>query len=310
MKNETGSSSRKDHRVKTRYVSGFINLNPLRLFLILILFTAIPVTQAADTIKIQLTYLHQVPDGLHTQGYITINQKLFTPDDTLFREINYDRKTKQISDYIFYFYRDHRLFTEECYNANDSLLYIRHFEYDAAGNVLAVSTFEMQNKLLTLTRKESNLYKPENRLSQKIIKQEGKKIQKIRYAYNESGQLIRESRKNKPVFFDGIRSESLTCQYAPDGKLNRMSVSTKSTDRGTSIRKEDYGYNEKGLLSETKISDEKDELVMTKTYRYLSSGAKSIYQETDRDGMIVSLLQYDYKKHYMNQGTQTSSFNK
>src|SRR4030043_1105512 len=143
MKNKTGSSARKDHRVETRYVNGFIKLNSLRLCLILILFAAIPVTQAADTIKIHLTYLHQIPDGLHTQGYITINQKFFTPDDTLFREINYDRKTKQISNYIFYFYRDNRLFTEECYNAHDSLLFIRHFEYDVAGNVLAVSTFEM-----------------------------------------------------------------------------------------------------------------------------------------------------------------------
>jgi hypothetical protein len=285
-------------------------LMPVRLFLMLILFSYVPPTQAADTLKIHLTYLHLVPDGLHTKGYITINQKFFTPDDTLFREINYDSTTKQISSYIFYFYRDNRLFTEECYNAHDSLLYIHHYEYDKEGNVLAVSTFQTQNNRLTLVRKESNLYKPENRLAQKITLQNRKKIQKIRYAYNKSGQLIGESRKNKPSFFEGIRSESLTNQYGPNGKLAQLVIVTKSTDHGTFVRKEDYSYNEKGLLSETKVMNEKGELLMTRSLKYFDSGAKSLYQETDRDGLITKLLQYDYKKHYMNKGNQTSSFNK
>ena len=310
MKNKSGSAIGKVHGVKTRCARSFIMLKPMILFLIILFFSAIQATQAADTLKIHLTYLHLVPDGLHTQGYITINQKFFTPDDTLFREINYDSTTKQISSYIFYFYRDNRLFTEECYNAHDSLLYIRHFEYSYEGNILAVSTFNMQNNLLTLERKESNLYKPENRLAQKITMQNGKKIQKIRYAYNTSGQLIGESRKNKPAFFEAIRSQNLTYQYGPDGKLTQLILLTKSTDHGTSIRKEEYSYNEKGLLSETKIRNEKDELIMTRSLKYLNSGAKSLYQETDKEGRITKLFQYDYKKHYMNKGTQLSSFNK
>jgi hypothetical protein len=310
MKNKSWFAMGRYYRVKIRLDIGLILRNPIRLFMIIFHFAAIPAMQAADTLKIQLTYLHYIPDGKHTQGHITINQKFFTPDDTLFREINYDSITKQISNYIFYFYRDHRLFTEECYNAHDSLLYIHHFEYNPEGNVLAVSTFEMKNNMLTLTRKESNLYKPGNRLAQKITRQNGKKIQKIGYAYNESGQLIGESRKNKPAFFDGIRSESHTYLYGPDGKLEQLVIITKSSDQGTSIRKEDYGYNEKGLLSEIKISNEKDELILTRSFQYLDSGSKSLYQETGSDGLIMHLLQYDYKKHYMNKGIQVSSFNK
>jgi len=106
----------------------------------------------------------------------------------------------------------------------------------------------------------------------------------------------------------GIRSDRIGYQYGSDGKLTQLYRLVKSTENGTSIRKEENSYNEKDLLSETKISNEKDELVMTKTYRYLTSGAKSIYQETDKEGLIVKLLQYDYKKHYMNMGTQKSAF--
>jgi hypothetical protein len=310
MKNKTGSATAKDQGLKSRLVVSSIMLTPVRLCLIVILFSPIPVTQAADTLKIQLTYQHIIPDGKHTKGYITIKQRFFTPDDTLFREINYDTATRQISSYIFYFYRDNHLFTEECYNQHDTLLYIHNYEYDKEGNVMAVLTFERRNDQLTLVRKESNLYKPENRLAQKTTLQDGKKIQKIRYAYNKSGQLTRESRKDKPLFYNGIRSENITCQYGPDGKLRQLVTLTKSTDHGTFTRKEDYSYNEKGLLSETKVSNDKDELIMTRTLKYLDSGAKSVYQETDRDGLITKLLQYDYKKHYMNKGNQVSSFNR
>jgi hypothetical protein len=43
-------------------------------------------------------------------------------------------------------------------------------------------------------------------------------------------------------------------------------------------------------------------------FHYLPSGAPSIYEEHNSQGTIIHLIEYDYRKHYMDKGTQISFY--
>lgn len=276
----------------------------------ILLYLAMLPLQAADTLKIHLTYFHEIPDGKNSTGYFTIDQKFYTPGDTLFREIIYDKKTKQISSYIFYFYRNDRLFSEECYNSKDSIIYIKKHDFDAAGNEITLSKYEILKDRTVLVEKASNTYDSGNRLLQKTIKAGKKNVQQIRYSYNETNNLSKEIRKNNPSLNKGIKSEILDYIYNTEGKLIQMNHSLQFAGNKTTVSNENYIYNKNGLLEETKISNENDDLILIKSYEYLNSGYPKYYQEKNKEGLITLLLEYDYKKHLMNYGTQKSFFNK
>ena len=91
-------------------------------------------TEAADTIKIHLTYKHHINERNQTKGYITVKQQFYTLDDTLFREITYDEVTGQISGYTFYFYKNGRLSSEEHYLENDEAYYALKHVYSPEGH--------------------------------------------------------------------------------------------------------------------------------------------------------------------------------
>lgn len=275
---------------------------------LLLLFLALSM-QAADTLKIHITSLHKIPDGRYSTGNIVINQKIYTPHDTLFREINYDTASYQISSYIFYFYKDDRLFSEEYYNGNDSLLYIKKHGYDPAGNEISLIKYEIVNSKLLPVEEYISTYGTGNKILQKTFKAGKKKAQVIDYLYNESDLLLNEVRKNNPSLNKDAKSETVEYSYNDAGKLTRKHHTTFYPGR-TSVMKEQYKYNANGLPLEIIISNENDEIVMTKSYEYFESGHVKYYQEKNKAGFITLLLEYNYKRHYMNYGTQVSYFDR
>ena len=261
---------------------------------------------AADTLKIHLTYKHKVTKQGQTSGYITINQRFFTPENVLFREINYDEATSQIRNYTFYFYMNSRLFTEECYSQQDSLQYILKHMYDDAGRELLITRLVPVSGQLVQGGKTVKSYDGNGRIkSQKEYI--GKKTAVLtRYKYDASGNLLRESRINKKLAGNDLKTEQKDYHYDTAGTLLTLQISGKTIDNKAFQYKETYAYNDKGLVSSIKRSGSIQTPVTEKTFRYLDSGAPSLYQESDANGIITQILQYDYKKHFMDRGTQVS----
>jgi hypothetical protein len=263
---------------------------------------------AADTLKINLTYKHRLDKEGRTQGYITVSQKFYTPEQQLFREIKYNEQSGQIADYTFYFYRDGKLFTEECYSQNDSLMYILKHGYDAAGREKEVVRLEPRSGGLEATGKIVNSYDKAGKLHQQK-KYFGKKAGSITsYAYNKDGNLQSENQKFKPVSKQNLKAENRSYSYRADKKPDKVLVTGKGLTGQSFQRSEAYSYDEKGNLSSVSITgnDLPDGLV--KTYKYLGSGMISLYEESNTAGKYSLILQYDYKKHYMDRGTQVSYF--
>jgi hypothetical protein len=261
---------------------------------------------AADTLKIHLTYKHKVNNMGQTSGYITINQRFYTPEDVLFREINYDETTSQIKNYTFYFYKNNRLYTEECYNQQDSLQYILKHEYDAAGHEILVTRLVPVSGQPLPDGKTVKSYDGNGR----IIGQKeytGKKTAVLtRYRYDDSGKLERESSIYKKLAANSLKTEKKNYRYDATGSLLNAQISGKNNDNKAFQYQETYAYNDKGLVSSIKKSESIQIPLSEKTFRYLDSGAPSLYQESNANGTITLILQYDYKKHYMDRGTQVS----
>jgi hypothetical protein len=265
-------------------------------------------TQAADTLKIHLTYKHKLNELNQTTGYVTINQKFFTPDDIQFREINYDEKTSQITDYTFYFYKNNLLFTEECYGQNDSLKYILKHDYDINGHEMLVSKLVPKSGQLYTAEKIVNTLDA----SGKIIRQKkyiGKKAAVLtKLSYDKTGLLIRETKKFKPTAKKEVKNKIKEFSYNSNHSVIEVIITGRNAANKPYQIREEYTYNDKNLLTAVKSYDEQNLPLGEKSWSYLDSGTPSIYQEICKDGKLLLLLQYDYKKHFMDKGTQVSYY--
>lgn len=263
---------------------------------------------AADTLKIHLTYKHKLDKEGHTLGYVTVSQKFFTPEQQLFREINYNESSGQITDYTFYFYKDGKLFTEECYNQKDSLMYILKHEYDESGREKAIVRLEPRSGSLVEISKTVNSFDKSGRLLQQK-KYFGKKAGSISsFSYDKEGSLQTENHKFKPVSGNHIAAEKRTYIYKSDKKLDKVDVTGKDIKGKSFQRAETYSYDEKGNLSAVSITGSDLPEGLIKTYKYLGPGIISLYEESNAAGIFGLILQYDYKKHFMDRGTQVSYF--
>jgi hypothetical protein len=265
---------------------------------------------ASDTLKIHLTYKHRLDTNGHTQGYAVVSQKFYTPEMQLFREIKYNEQSGQIANYTFYFYADGKLFTEEFYSQKDSLLYILKHTYDAAGRENLVVRLEPRSGVLENTGKTVSTYDKGGRLHQQK-NYFGKKAGSITsYAYNKDGNLQSENRKFKAVSNQNLKSENRSYSYGADKKQDKVLVTGQDLTGKSFQRSEAYSYDEQGDLSSVTVTGNDLPEGLVKTFKYLSPGVISRYEESNAAGKCSLMLQYDYKKHYMDKGTQISYFSR
>jgi len=275
----------------------------------LYLLVNIPISvSAADSLKIHLTYKHKLDKEGHTKGRMTVRQKFFTPEQQLFREINYNEVSGQITDYTFYFYKDGKLFTEECYSQKDSLMYILKHEYDATGREKQTVRLEPRAGSLQSSGKTVLSYDKAGKMVQEKKYFGNKAGSLYKRTYDKNGNLLAENRKFKPVSENTLKAEKRTYSYKPDMKVDKVLVTGKDMAGNSFRRDETYAYDDKGNLSTVTVSGNDMPEGLVKTYRYLGSGLLSLYEESNAAGIFSLILQYDYKKHFMDKGTQVSYF--
>jgi len=264
--------------------------------------------KSADTVKIHLTYKHKLSNNGQSRGYLTINQKLYTFDGELFREIKYNETNSQIDNYIFYFYKNGRLSSKEQYNGQDSLNFIDHYEYNTPNLVSQITRYQLIDGKLLPIQRTVTLYNQQGKpTSVKIIF--GKKTGKqTTCTYNDKGLLLNETTKFKQAAKDTLKLLNKSYTYNLNGRIEGIVTTVKNSDNKTFVYSETCSYNEKGLLTQVRKSDSNNNLLETIRYSYLNSGALSIYEVKNQNGLVTELMQYDYKKHYMERGTQVSRY--
>lgn len=261
---------------------------------------------AADTIKVDFTYKHKINDQHQTYGYVTISQKFHTPDDTILREVRYDETTGQISGYTFYFYRNNRLFSEECYHANDTLDYVLRHQYDDNGNnTLTTRLIRISDRMVRDGRTVRKFNDNKQIIKKKVYI--GNKLgANISYVYDDEGKLTIIKGRYKSVYDTSIIQEEKACIYDTADRISNVIVTGKDISDRQYEQREQYEYDDQGMMTRIKIFDHNDILLKERIFRYHPSGTLSEYHENNSEGKIILLLQYETKKRFMNLGTQRS----
>lgn len=278
------------------------------LYLVLGITFVVPLchVHAADTIKVDVTYKHKINDQHQTYGYVTISQKFHTPDDTLLREVRYDETTGQISGYTFYFYKDGRLFSEECYHASDTLDYVLRYQYDGNGNnTLTARLIRIADRMVPDGRTVRK-FNDGNLVTRMKVYIGNKLGANISYVYDDEGKLTTIKGRYKSVYDTSITREEKTCIYDTDNRISKVILTGKDISDHQYEKQEQYEYNDQGMLIRIKVCDHDNMLLKEKIFRYHQSGTLSEYHENNSAGKIILLLQYETKKHFMNLGIQRS----
>jgi hypothetical protein len=271
-------------------------------------FAILSATNAADTLKINQTIRNLLTKTGQPYKRITIKQQFYTLDDTLFREINYSDSTGNISSYIFYFYKEGKIYTQEHHGSNDSVLHILKHEYDKYGNEVILTKLVPKSGSLIVIEKTINTYNN----NRKILKQKtlyGKRTGMIKlYTYNEKGILLREKYSYKSAAKALVKEKVNDYSYTANDKISKIITTAKDFSGNSWQTIEEYEYNDKGQLSLLKIIDKNNSLAGKKQFKYDSSGNIIVCEEYDASGNLRLLLHYEYKKHAMDRGIQVSKY--
>jgi hypothetical protein len=262
-----------------------------------------------DSIRYQNMSVFEIRDGKKTASYFIKNQKTFTMDDLLIREIDFDDSTKHIQHYIFYFYRDGKLFTEEKHKANDSIQSIIRHKYFSNGLEKERAILERNKGKMKVTVKSTYTY---DKAGQMIVMKENGPVKKssctTTYSY-ASGHLVKEeSIAKNPA--DNIISRTTEYQYDQDGKLTIKSVSNRDKNGNGTTYTETYAYNDKGRVKKTEVRNAENMISVVKNYEYYANGNIRNYYEQDVNGATLLFHTFIIKNYKINLGNQKSYFDK
>jgi hypothetical protein len=246
-------------------------------------------------------------NGRQTKESVIINQKTFTYNDTLFREINFNDSTFAIESYTFYFYRNGRLFSEESYNQHDTLTGIVKHQYNSRG--LEEETLILEragNKFLPAAR-TTFLYDNTGNLLTKKEFFTGKKPYRVT-TYEYSGEKpVREwVRTKKPA--DIIVLKALEYQYNPVNMLVTKTTRLTAKDKSVTVTSDTCLYNDNGQLTGVDTRNMQGKVLIKKRYEYYANGKISKYYEKNINDEITLYHSYAYRHTKINKGTQKSYF--
>ncbi len=264
--------------------------------------------KAQDSIMYRNAFEHAIVDGKDTPSRFTRNQKTYTPDGRIVREINYREspdtskrnmdKTILIHDVTFYFYKGDKIDTEETYDEKDSLCRIIRHSYNHKDQETEQSRYERIEGKLAVTGRTTYEYDDAgNMIWKKDYGVRKKPFRITGYSYS-SGKLTEERcvTKKPP---DGIPLRIITCEYQQDnGKLMSRKISEIHKNKAVNNTYEFYHYNEKtGSLTKIEIKDADGQVLLIKNYRFLVSGDLIAYFEQDKDEKMLLYNSFEYKQH-------------
>jgi len=260
-----------------------------------------------DSIKYQNMKVFEIADGKKTNEFFVKNQKTFTIDGRLIREINFDDSTRHILNYTFYFYKDGKLFTEEFHDKNDSIRYIIRHKYDSKGLEEEIDRLEwIKGKMKTSGRTVFVYDKAGLKIGMKESGSRKKPFRVTSYIYS-SGNLVQEQSMN-PSNKTILRIAGY--EYEPDGKVKFKKVFDKQAVDTVLIQTETYRYNEKGQVKKAEIKDPQGNVIHARFYEYFADGSIRNYYEKDAGGKYVLYYSFLIKYHKINLGAQKSYFDK
>ncbi len=277
--------------------------------LIVVLFWMAHSFAQKDSVKVIYEYKQEIVNGKHTPKYWVICQTVKDMNDNVLRQYFFDDSLHQLSSYIWYFYKDSRLYTKECYSSSDSLKCLNKYTYDNFGNKTEDAIFKNSGNSIVEYQKNIYNYSDGKKLSCKQFNNDNKVNVSARYYYNLQGKPIKESYKYKSRSGSDLKSEIKTISYNND-LLNQQINQKKYRDGHSEEILTNYMYNDSGQLVKKVVTGNDNKPLKHMEYKYYPHGSLNIYREYDGSGKLVKLLSYKYEIHTITPGTFKSYLDK
>jgi hypothetical protein len=262
-----------------------------------------------DSITYQNMKVFTIVDGKKTDAYFVKNQKTFTMDGRLIREITFDDSTKHILNYTFYFYNDNKLFTAENHDKNDSIRYIIRHTYYPNGAEKETDRLGWVKGRMKITGKTVFEY---DKTGHKIAMKESgsrKKPFVVTHYFYSSGNLVREV-STATKHSDNTIERITEYENEPDGKVRLKRIMERNGMDTVLIQTEISMYDSKGQLKTNEIQDPQGKVMLSKNFEYYGDGNIRNYYEKNDSGKVQLYQTFIIKRHKINLGIQKSYFDK
>ncbi len=256
-----------------------------------------------DTVKVTYEYKQEVINGKQTPKNWVINQTVRDLNDKLLREYYFNDSTRVLSYYVWYFYKDSKLFTKESYSNKDSLISLIKYSYDNFGNETEEAVFKNSGKMISEFQKNIYNYSDGKKLSCKQYNKDNKINASARYYYNLKGKPTKESFKYKSRSGSELKSELITFSYDDNDLLTQEIHQRKYRNGNKEEINVTYSYNDEEQLIRKEEKNTDGKLLKYMEYKYYPHGNLNIYWEYSGDGKLLNLLSYKYEIHAITPGT-------
>lgn len=259
-----------------------------------------------DSVWVTLTYTNKIEDGKRTAQKTVTNQKTFTLNWQLLREIKLDAETGKINSYIVYFYDKHnRLSSVEEFTIGDSLINGKKFSYDLQNRANEIKYYLSKSSKVPVLEKREIITYYNDTLKKSVVafNPAGKRIYSATYKYNPL-KMINTIVKKFRASPDGISGITELHVLNDKGLVVEKNEIIKHK-QGTVNLSSEFEYNDQGkLLSEKKFRNGQPDMVIN--YKYFANNQLHIIEEFNKDNVLISYRNYDYLIYYINLGSNKS----
>lgn len=261
-----------------------------------------------DSVWVILTFTNQIEDGKRSSRETVTNQKTYTLDWKILRELKLDSITGRVYAYKVYFYnvRD-RLSSVEEYSIEDSLICGMKYGYDKQDRISEIQYFASESSQVPVfvKREVHKYYSDTLKKSVMAYDTKGKKIYSITYSYDQQKMENSVKRKFRVASDDGIIQSDERNLLDDQGAIVEILKTIKLENRKLLNVKLVFEYNDQHLLTSVKKYSG-NELETKTIYKYFANNRLMITEVRDRDEMLLSHKHFDYRIYYIDPGNNKS----
>jgi hypothetical protein len=261
-----------------------------------------------DSVWVILTFTSQIEDGKKSSRETVTNQKTYTLNWKILRELKLDSITGRVYAYKVYFYDDRdRLSSVEEYSIEDSLICGMKYSYDKQNRISGIRYYASESSQVPVhvKREVYKYYSDTLKKSVMAYDTKGKKIYSITYGYDQQKMENSVKRKYRVAPEDGIIQSDERKLLDDQGAIVEMLRTIRLKNGKLLNVKSVFEYNDQHLLTSVKKYIENG-LETETIYKYFANNRLMITEVHDRNEMLLSHKHFDYRIYYINLGSNKS----
>jgi hypothetical protein len=251
-----------------------------------------------DSLIVINTYDYDINYGINRYHRYCPNQKTLNKDAVLMLEITYSKVEKSdnvlINNITRNFYINNRPISNEIYNAQENLEFIKYYKYNEDNTLTQEILISFLTETPSIKSIKKYKYKKGALIQTTLINENKKKVCKTVYSNKEGVELIETSYTKFALEFDSLSKISISKYFTNDTLKNQTAIYYRK-NRNDTIKTE-FEYNNEGLAVKQTIV-KNSQLHEIKVYTFNKNG--EVFSESTLNTSNELISFYEYEKTYL-----------